>query len=117
MYSLIEKIYNLENLLLQPETRKSQSKLNELLADEFREFGSSGRIYSKDDILKKLPTEKNTKFFLSEFEIKQLSPTTVLSTYKVRQVIGEQITFSLRSSIWQKVNNDWQMIFHQGTTC
>ena len=115
MNALQEEIYHLEELLLQPETRKSLVKLNELLADDFREFGSSGMIFSKNDILKNLALETSTQFAILEFKIEELSPDIVLSTYKASKKTDKEISFSLRSSIWKKLENKWQMVFHQGT--
>jgi hypothetical protein len=40
---LTKKVEELEVLLLQPEVRKSAIKINELLADDFIEFGMSGK--------------------------------------------------------------------------
>lgn len=44
----------LEEELLTSEARVSESRLNELLADDFVEFGSSGRIYDKPSIIREL---------------------------------------------------------------
>jgi hypothetical protein len=46
----------LEELLLAPDVRKSK-RLVELLADDFAEFGSSGRVYTKDDLVAVLQAE------------------------------------------------------------
>jgi hypothetical protein len=39
-----EQLYQLEQRLLQPEVRRSKDDLAILLADDFVEFGSSGRV-------------------------------------------------------------------------
>ena len=44
----------LEEQLLQPETRSSADQLGKLLADEFIEFGSSGRVFDKAKIIESL---------------------------------------------------------------
>lgn len=90
-------------------------KLNALLADEFREFSSSGTIYSKQDILKNLPAVSPTQFAISEFQIEALSPNVVLATYKASYIRDEEISFSLRCSIWKIFENRWKIVFHQGT--
>jgi hypothetical protein len=43
--------------LLKPEIRSSIESLSSLIADDFIEFGSSGRIYNKADVLEELPKE------------------------------------------------------------
>ena len=47
-------VLGLEYELLSPETRHSETRLRELLADEFVEFGASGRIYDKQSIIDSL---------------------------------------------------------------
>ena len=106
-------IQQLELSLLEPATRRSVDYLNKHIADEFIEFGSSGKIYNKQDVVESLPFEKEKKFNVMDFSIKVLSQDVVLATYKI---IGESITLtSLRSSIWKRVDGEWQMVFHQGT--
>ena len=48
--ALAAELKGLEEELLVPTVRKSP-RLEELLADEFIEFGSSGRIYTKNDLV------------------------------------------------------------------
>ncbi len=108
-----------EQRLLQPETRQSTQQLEHLLADEFIEFASSGTIYKKTDILKHLVDESNHHFHfeLSNFAIKLLADNTALVTYHIvkTNTDNNHIIPSLRSSIWQLRDNNWQMVFHQGT--
>ena len=47
----------LELKLLTPSTRRDVNVLNRLLADDFIEFGASGNIYTKQDVLCSLPAE------------------------------------------------------------
>lgn len=117
MNELTKTIHQLELSLLTPEVRSSFDKLNSLLADDFMEFGSSGLIYDKKEILERLPlnTEK-VEFIVSDFVARQLSEDVVLTTFKTERIINdtEKMT-SLRSSLWKKINGSWQMFFHQGT--
>ena len=115
--SLAEKLYSLEEQLLQPEVRKSREELAALLADVFLEFGSSGRIFSKDYIIEELPNTPSVMMNIRDFQAKVLSPELVLTTYRAvsyNQCRGQE-RHSLRSSIWRLLDGRWQMIFHQGT--
>jgi hypothetical protein len=58
-------IHQLEQSLLEPSVRQSVTLLNQLIADDFIEFGSSGKIYNKKDIIDSLPSE-STKILLSK---------------------------------------------------
>ncbi len=111
--SVKDQIYKLELELLNLPTRQSEQRLNVLIADDFVEFGSSGKIYKKRDILKSLPTEKARSFQVYDFKATTLSENIILATYRVT----ENAVDSLRSSIWKYFKNGWQMIFHQGTLC
>lgn len=113
-------IQSLEQELLKPEIRRSAEKINELLADDFIEFGMFGKKYTKQDFLEILPNseeEKFEKYEASEFEAREIAADTVLLTYKasIEFIKTNEKIWTLRCSIWQKRNENWQMIFHQGT--
>ncbi|MEH2314342.1 MAG: DUF4440 domain-containing protein [Nostoc sp.] len=109
----------LEERLLQPDIRKSAKDIMDLLADEFIEFGSSGRVFDKQQIINSLQNElikPLTQRAITEFKTLVLATGVVLVTYRiVRHISGEQPVHSLRSSIWKLNNDQWKMIFHQGT--
>ena len=47
-----EKLFRrLEERLLQPEVRQSAEAVADLLADDFIEFGSSGQVFNKQQII------------------------------------------------------------------
>src|SRR5271169_2683111 len=111
---------NLEEQLLQPEIRRSAAKTSDLLADDFVEFGSSGRIFDKSKIIDSLRQERQSysaQWYITDFSVRWLCTDTVLATYRLvvcdRAKTMERHT--LRSSIWKSVDGKWQMIFHQGT--
>ena len=110
-----ELILSLENELLKPEVRKSPKKLRELLSEDFVEYCSSGSIYNYDH--KDTFYEENVEFRLMDFQIRELSKDCILATYKVKKIYHNDniVKSSLRSSIWKFKNNQWKMIFHQGT--
>lgn len=93
------------------EGRKPHEKLAALLADEFIEFGSSGRIYNKESTIDALKASGNIKVKLMDFDMKLLSPEAVLVTYKALKDTGN----SLRSSVWVFREDGWKILFHQGT--
>jgi hypothetical protein len=89
----------------------------ELLADDFLEFGSSGRIFTKPQIIESLQHEAPIRVVLREFRTVALAPGVVLVTYRAVRQGGseEQVAYSLRSSIWRRSEGRWQLMFHQGT--
>jgi hypothetical protein len=110
---------NLEEELLQPEVRRSADRVGGLLADEFIEFGSSGCVFDKSQIIEALQHEASdptTRVHLTDFAARQLAPGVVLVTYRtLRSGPNASRAYKLRSSIWKSTNGHWQMIFHQGT--
>ena len=112
-----ELIKALELELLQPEVRKSKERLNDLIADNFLEVGTSGRNYNKQDILNELPGERETKFTVKDFRTIEISSDTILATYQAEKEISgsKEKILSSRSSIWKNNDGNWQIIFHQGT--
>lgn len=117
MNEFTQKFYVLEVSLLQPEVRSSREKLDALLADDFMEFGSSGSVYHKSDTLQNLTTTTDKVVYeMSDFETKELSENLVLTTFKTKRTINDTgVVNSLRSSLWKKTGDTWQMFFHQGT--
>ena len=105
------EIESLEKKLLVSASRKSINTLDELLADDFKEFGKSGLVYNKQDILSRLPNEEPKEFNAKYFEVKSLGDTAYLINFRTLENSVEV----LRSSIWKSINGRLQMVFHQGT--
>jgi len=124
--TITEHLLQLEERLLDPEVRKAPWEVAALLTEDFREFGSSGRVYDKAGIIRSLRQESGSdsgpasdlRRSLKEFRVLSLTPEVALATYLAEQIDAEGLVVtSLRSSIWVWENNLWQMVFHQGTPC
>ena len=111
--SLVE----LERQLHSLETRSSEEKISVLLSVDFFEFGSSGSVWTRDDILKRLPSDVDyTPIESKDFQTTPLGDDVVLVTYVSYRISkGTILDECLRSSIWQKEQEKWRMTFHQGT--
>ena len=106
--SLADEILALEMKLLTRNVRASRVELEQLLADDFSEFGSSGREYSKLEVIETLvanPELAPEMLAMSEFRTLPLAANVVLATYSYRQ--------SRRSSLWRKDTSGWRLVFHQ----
>lgn len=115
--SVEEHLRELELELLRPVTRGSLERLSILLAEDFREFGCSGQIFSRDDIIEALRAGPRTRFSISDFRARILSEGVALITYQAagREEANDREIVSLRSSLWVIRDGRWQMLFHQGT--
>jgi hypothetical protein len=107
------ELVRLERSLLDPEVRRSPERLSQLLADDFVELGSSGRVFDRKGIIEELRRERPQPVTATDFEVKGLGPEFVLVTYRSHRAEDER-SF-LRSSIWRFSGGRWQMVFHQGT--
>jgi hypothetical protein len=113
---ITETIRLLEEKLLEPTTRHSVNDLNGLLADGFTEFGRSGRVFDKQAVIGRIQKDETDRMNLSDFKVVILAPDTILATYRaIKTEPGGQKSYSLRSSIWRRAGDKWQMFFHQGT--
>jgi hypothetical protein len=102
-----------ERSLLESGARKS-SLVAELLAESFVEFGSSGRIFTKAQIVAALQEESPVEADASAFKVRILAPGVALVTYRTERHVQPPVRV-LRSSIWVQGEGGWQMVFHQGT--
>ena len=107
------ELQELELCLLQPSVRKSQ-RLAQLLAEGFVEFGSSGQTFTKEQAVAALQAEATTKCTATQFKVQLLAPHVALITYRAHRH-SDPPAHTLRSSIWEHIHGQWQMVFHQGT--
>ena len=114
---MIDFFRDLEERLLRPEVRRSPDEAGKLLATDFIEFGSSGAVYSRQQILDALAKESPMELSATDFSVRVLCDGVVLLTYRsVRNdPASGQEWHSLRSYIWKFVDGRWLMSFHQGT--
>ena len=110
-------IKSLELELLHPDVRKSTGRLDQLLSDDFVEFGTSAKRYTRQDILEVLPGQREFQFELHDFSLTWISENAVLAIFRLKKVLPEsgEKSSSLRSSLWQHREGRWQILFHQGT--
>src|SRR5215218_1912836 len=94
-----------------------------LLADDFVEFGSSGRVFRRQDVIdavRRAPPPDSTRRSIHDFRVVELGPDVALVTYRALRYEGRdrREVRSLRSSLWKRTaaaGGAWKMVFHQGT--
>jgi len=104
-----------ELALLRPGVRSSRAAVVELLHEDFREFGASGRMWGRDDIVAALADSPGPGAEAEDLRAVRLGPDVILLTYVARR--PDRVT--LRSSLWRRDTADgrWRALFHQGTVC
>jgi hypothetical protein len=112
-------LWSLERMLLDPAVRSDPARVSALLADDFVEFGASGRVWSRDEILVELAAEGAawTPPAVENFALRLISENAALVTYRTMRpdAAPGSSTVSLRSSLWIKESGSWKISFHQGT--
>jgi hypothetical protein len=112
---LAELLLKLEQRLMDPAFRKDRAQVSALVAEGFREFGSSGRVWSRDEILNPSETGQPAPL-VEDFTINTIVPELVQVTYRtLKTILGGTPQAALRSSLWIRRGDGWQMLFHQGT--
>src|SRR5579885_1516520 len=75
-----DHIRDLEQALLRPEVRQSRDALEALLADDFVEFASDCRRYTKAEVIAALHRESPCVRTLTDFRFTVLAENVVLAT-------------------------------------
>jgi hypothetical protein len=113
------EIQFLEEALHRPSVRHSRIAIEALLAEDFVEFGASGRVYRRAEVINLLSQgEDETDSILrtSNYALAPISQNAVLLTYQSHLTYRDGSERSaLRSSIWKHDGKKWQILFHQGT--
>ena len=110
----------LEEALHQPQIRSDRAQLERLLHPRFREFGRSGRIYGRDEVLAEFSVQhQNYEVWSQDYQADVLLDDVVVVTYRSAHIEdgGSLIQFTTRMSLWQLADRVWQVRFHQGTPC
>lgn len=115
--AIAEHLRQIEEQLLQPEVRSNAEEVSAHLADDFMEFGSTGRVYNKAEILTAIAREQTARYSIKGFKTTAIASGVALVTYRASRLrkSGEEPVESLRSSLWKLIDGRWRMVFHQGT--
>ncbi|WP_151193931.1 DUF4440 domain-containing protein [Cysteiniphilum sp. JM-1] len=108
-----KKLQTLEESLWLEKTRFDFAYMDSVLDATFFEYGRSGRIYTREEILAHSYQEIKAKLPLENFQVHDISENIKQVTYVSE--VGTAKLRANRSSIWVKKLNDWKLIFHQGT--
>ena len=116
LQNVLEVLRRREPIFHHPGFGTSRADYLRMTVDDFWEIGASGQRYSREFVLDVLEARlKNpvdeSNWESRDFHVRELAPDVYLLTYTLRQ--GERLT--RRSTIWQRADGDWKIVFHQGT--
>lgn len=112
-----EELKVLEESLWRAETRFDNDLMDKTLADDFCEFGRSGRIYQRHEMLfvREDAVEIKATLPLRDFRVRALTKDVVQVMYVSEVQYGSEVETGNRSSIWRHETTGWRLCFHQGT--
>ena len=114
---LVAHLRSREESLLNPAVRRDRARVTAMLAEDFQEFGSSGRLWTREQILGLLATETPQPLSMEDFECHRIAEGVALVCYRGVHIdpLTHQRDTTLRSSLWTKHSGEWRLRFHQGT--
>ena len=71
---------------MDPAVRRDRERVAALLAEDFVEFGSSGRVWTRESILELLATETYTPPAVEDFACRMLGEDVALVTYRAVRI-------------------------------
>ena len=85
-----------------------------MLAEDFFEYGQSGQVWDRMSTIDTLTAlTEDRQIEISDFNLTELSENILMTHWVSCHKLNK--TYALRTSIWKKNNNQWQLFFHQGT--
>jgi hypothetical protein len=109
------QLTHLEESLWRAATRFDLAFMEKTLAPDFVEFGRSGRVWSREQILDMAGRTIEATLPLPSLRIRLLDANTAHVTYDSAVAIDGTVELAHRSSIWSRRADGWVLRFHQGT--
>jgi len=105
-----------EPIFHRPEFGATRADFDKLMVEDYWETGASGRRYQRDHILDVLESRYagpyNDVWQTSGFHCRRLAADVYLLTYTLLQ---DNTRLTRRATIWQRMGDDWKIVYHQGT--
>lgn len=113
--ALLEELSAREPLFHRRAFWSDRASLEAMIAPDFWEVGASGRVYQREfvieTVLGRAAQEEPHAWPCREFRLRQLGERTYLLTY----LLEEPVRTSRRATIWERSDDGWRAIYHQGT--
>lgn len=122
-HKVLQELIQREPLFHHPEFGRTREDLEAMTDSDFWEVGASGRRYSREYVISGVvkryedpdyeginsPPENSWK--TQDFYCREIAESTYLLTYTLIQ--EERVT--RRATLWQKYDDTWKILYHQGT--
>jgi hypothetical protein len=105
-----------EPIFHRPEFGTTRADFEKMTVQDFWEVGASGRRYSRayvlDELERRHAAPQEDVWEATEFYCRKLADGIYLLTYTLLQ---NRARLTRRSSIWQRQDGAWKIVYHQGT--
>ncbi len=108
--SVRDELLRMERALASRDPAGVAGGLAHLIADDFVEFGASGRVWDARSTRELLEGEPVSAVSIEDFDVAEIGDGVVLATYVVPGSPSVN-----RSSLWVRRGGRWVVRFHQGT--
>lgn len=116
IHPLTEQIQRLELRLLQSDLNAHPGLIDELLAHNFEEIDNQGQSHTRAEAVGWLRRKDPQQHWAFEhFRVNVLTDDCVLAIYALQKPPQSSTPGSIRTSLWQRRDNQWKMVFHQAT--
>lgn len=113
---ILQELSQREPIFHRPELGTTRADFEKMTVDDFWDTGASGRRYSRatvlDELEKRYAAPHSDVWETLDFHCRRLAPDLYLLTYTL---IQNKARRTRRSTIWQRVGEDWKIVYHQGT--
>jgi hypothetical protein len=113
---VLEQLVKREPIFHRPEFGTSRADFEGMTVADFWEVGASGRRYTRDLALDTLEERHRSPmeevWETGDFQCRRLARDVYLLTYTLLQ---ESTRKTRRSTIWQRTEEGWKIVYHQGT--
>jgi len=108
-------LQRLEEELWIAETRFNRPYMETIMANDFFEFGRSGRTYVREEMLSSESNSIDAVIPLRNLNIRLITEDVAQVTYVSEVTYSGKLEVGNRSSIWSRKGEGWELRFHQGT--
>jgi hypothetical protein len=116
LLGILEELKAREPIFHRPEFGTTRADYESMMHAGFWEIGASGRRYSREYVLAELERRQEHPgediWETSEFHCRELAAGLYLLTYTL---IQNKIRKTRRTTLWQRTEVGWKIMFHQGT--
>ena len=101
------------------EKKQNADYFRETMTEQFVAAEPDGKRYTKEEVLRLIPTARMTSYELTDFQVIRAGRDAAVLTYRAKMQVpveGKETTSNvLATTVWVRRGTVWKMTFHQKT--